>query len=100
MAQLGERLNPDAGDPTPVSGAQTDVAPLGRAGIEKPAHERTATEDVDVADWDHVVAMDEFQTLLRAKARFIVPATIFFLIYYLLLPLAAGYAKDFMDTKV
>jgi len=66
----------------------------------KPAHEQTADEDVDVADWDRVIAMPEFQQLIAAKARFIVPATVFFLVYYLLLPLLVGYAKDFMDTKV
>jgi uncharacterized membrane protein (DUF485 family) len=92
-------LEPEPGDLTPVVGAQTDVAPLGR-DTQPPLHERTATEDMDVADWDRVAAMDEFVDLIRAKIRFIVPATIFFLVYYLLLPLLAGFAKDFMDTKI
>ncbi len=99
MSRIGTRLEPEPGDLTPVVGAQTDVAPLGRNALA-PQHERTATEDMDVADWDRVAAMDEFVGLIRAKIRFIVPATIFFLVYYLLLPLLAGFAKDFMDTKV
>ncbi len=99
MSQIGARMEPEPGDLTPVVGAQTDVAPLGR-DIQSPQHERTATEDMDVADWDRVAAMDEFVGLVRAKIRFIVPATIFFLVYYLLLPLLAGFAKDFMDTKI
>ena len=99
MSQIGRSIEPEPGDLTPIVGSQTDVAPLGR-DIPPPVHERTATEDMDVADWDRVAAMDEFVSLIRAKIRFIVPATIFFLVYYLLLPLLAGFAKDFMDTKV
>ncbi len=99
MAQIGAKLEPEPGDLTPIVGAQTDVAPLGR-DVPVPAHERTATQNMDVADWDRVAAMDEFVGLVRAKVGFIVPATIFFLVYYLLLPLLAGFAKDFMDTKI
>jgi uncharacterized membrane protein (DUF485 family) len=99
MAQIGARLEPEPGDLTPASGSATDVAPLGRDMI-KPPHERTADEDVDVADWDRVMAMDEFRQLIAAKARFIVPATIFFIVYYFALPILVGYARDFMDTKV
>lgn len=99
MAQIGAKMEPEPGDLTPVVGAQTDVAPLGR-DMPVPAHERTATEEMDGADWDRVAAMDEFVSLVKAKISFIVPATVFFLVYYLLLPLLAGFAKDFMDTKV
>lgn len=86
-------------DPTPTVGVATDVAPLG-CDDAKPAHERTATEDVDVVDWDRVAAMSEFQSLLAAKAKFIVPATIFFVVYYFALPLLVGYAPRLMETKV
>lgn len=86
-------------DPTPTIGAATDVAPLGR-GDAKPAHERTATENTDVVDWDHVAATTEFKSLLKAKAKFIVPATIFFVGYYFALPVLVGYAPRLMETKV
>jgi len=65
---------PPSSDPTPDTGAATDVAPLGRSA-GKPAHERTADEDIDVADWERIAALDEFKALLAAKAKFIVPAT-------------------------
>jgi uncharacterized membrane protein (DUF485 family) len=32
--------------------------------------------------------------------RFIVPATIFFIVYYFALPVLVGYAPKFMDTPV
>ena len=88
-----------AGDLTPVAGADTDVAPLGRVGA-KPPHERSAEEDVDIADWDRVAAREDFRRLITAKRAFIIPATIFFVAYYFALPLLVGYAPDLMKTEV
>lgn len=99
MSHIGTRLEPEPGDLAPSVGAQTDVAPLGR-DVQKPAHELTHVEDVDVVDWDEIAATNDFKNLVAARIGFIVPATIFFLIYYLALPLLAGFAKDFMNTKV
>jgi uncharacterized membrane protein (DUF485 family) len=50
--------------------------------------------------WERVAAMDEFKQLLRKKAAFVVPATIFFIVYYFLLPISVGYFPGFMDKKV
>lgn len=91
----GER--PD--DPTPVVGAETDVSPLGREAV-KPAHERTADEDRDVVDWNRVAASRGFRALVKAKLRFIVPATIFFIIYFFALPVLVGYAPELMNRRV
>ncbi|HUS14164.1 MAG TPA: DUF485 domain-containing protein [Chloroflexia bacterium] len=99
MAQTGTRLEPEPGDLTPTVGAATDIAPLGST-TGKPRHEQTADEDTDVALWDQVAAMDEFRALIAAKMRFIVPATIFFIVYYFALPILVGYAPSFMDTKI
>ncbi|HET8760675.1 MAG TPA: DUF485 domain-containing protein [Nitrospiria bacterium] len=85
-------------DFTSSSGGETDVAPLGRAGA-KPAHERTADEDVDVVDWDRVAGREDFRRLVAAKRAFIVPATVFFIAYYFALPLLVGYAPDLMKTE-
>ena len=93
-----ERKTPNA-DLTPHAGSATDVAPLGRSQA-KPAHERTADEDRDVADWAKLAASAEFKALLKAKARFVVPATIFFIVYYFSLPLLVGYAPQLMARKV
>ena len=41
-----------------------------------------------------------FRHLLARKAKFIIPATIFFLIYYLALPVLVGYCPDLMKKKV
>ena len=97
MTSQDEDKYPDQ-DLTPVTGAATDVAPLGRH--HKPAHELTADEDADVADWDRVGAMIEFRELVAAKRRFIIPATIFFIAYYFALPVLVGYAPQFMARRV
>jgi uncharacterized membrane protein (DUF485 family) len=86
-------------DPTPLTGSATDVAPLGRS-TAKPSHELTADEDRDVVDWQRLAATAEFKQLLKAKARFVVPATIFFIVYYFSLPLLVGYAPQLMSKKV
>lgn len=92
-------IEPEPGDFTPESGSATDVAPLGRGDV-KPAHELTADEDADVADWDSVAAQEEFKELLASKRRFIVPMTVFFVLYYFALPVLVGYAPRLMETRV
>src|SRR5438477_11759877 len=86
-------------DLTPEVGAATDVAPLGRAEI-KPAHELTAAEDSNPVDWSRVTRMPEFRAMVRAKLRFIIPAVIFFVIYYFALPVLVGYAPVLMSKRV
>jgi len=86
------------GDLTPTVGAATDIAPLGRQ--TKPAHELTAAEDSDPVDWNRVTQMAEFRAMVRAKLRFIVPATLFFIVYYFALPVLVGYAPVVMSRRV
>lgn len=99
MTQDDEPLDERPDDPTPVVGAETDVSPLGREMV-KPAHERTADEDVDVVDWNVVAASSRFRALVKAKLRFIVPATVFFIVYFFALPVLVGYAPELMNRRV
>src|SRR5262245_56278521 len=84
-------------DPTPIVGAQTDVAPLGPV---RPPHERTADEEVTLADWNRIAGMEEFRQLLARKLRFILPATIFFLVYYFALPVLVGFCPQIMEQRI
>jgi uncharacterized membrane protein (DUF485 family) len=88
-----------ADDLTPEVGAATDVAPLGRAET-KPAHELTAAEDSNPVDWSRVTQLPEFRAMVRAKLRFIIPAVIFFVVYYFALPVLVGYAPGLMSKKI
>ena len=86
-------------DLTPEVGAATDVAPLGRAEA-KPPHELTAAEDSNPVDWGRVTQLPEFRAMVRAKLRFIIPAVIFFVVYYFALPVLVGYAPGLMSKRV
>lgn len=86
-------------DPTPIVAAPTDVAPLSHQQ-PKPAHERTADEEADIVNWERLAASERFRNLLRAKRRFIVPAMIFFIVYYFALPILIGYARPFMEKEI
>lgn len=61
----------------------------GRAGSPDPS-----------PDWEAIERSPEFQELVAAKRRFIVPATVFFLAWYLLFVALCGYAPDFMGESV
>jgi uncharacterized membrane protein (DUF485 family) len=50
--------------------------------------------------WDALAAAPEFRALLRARRRFIVPATLFFIAYYLALPLSVGLLPRLMGRPV
>jgi uncharacterized membrane protein (DUF485 family) len=56
--------------------------------------------DVTPADTERIERSPEFRELVAARRRFIVPATIFFLAWYLGFILLAGYAPDFMGESV
>jgi uncharacterized membrane protein (DUF485 family) len=50
--------------------------------------------------WDEIAESKAFQDLMATKKIFIVPAFIFFVVYYFALPVLVGYAPQFMSTKV
>src|ERR1700740_3044739 len=52
------------------------------------------------SEWDRIAETKEFKDLMATKKVFIVPAFIFFLVYYFALPVLVGYAPQFMSTKV
>jgi len=51
-------------------------------------------------DWDAIERSPEFRELVSRRRRFVVPATIFFLAWYLGFILLAGYAPDFMGESI
>jgi uncharacterized membrane protein (DUF485 family) len=56
--------------------------------------------DGEAVHWEGLEETDEFRQLVRARIRFVLPATIFFLVYYFLLPLGNGLAPGLMKTRV
>jgi uncharacterized membrane protein (DUF485 family) len=51
-------------------------------------------------DWEAIERSPEFRELIARRRRFVLPATIFFLAWYLGFILLAGYAEDFMGSSI
>jgi uncharacterized membrane protein (DUF485 family) len=50
-------------------------------------------------DWEGIERSPEFQELVSKKRAFVIPATVFFLTWYLGFIVLAGYAPDFMGSE-
>jgi uncharacterized membrane protein (DUF485 family) len=55
---------------------------------------------LEALDWEGIERSPEFQELVHRRRSFVVPATIFFLSYYMAFILLCGYAEDFMTESV
>ena len=53
-----------------------------------------------MVDWEGIERSEEFRELVHKRRSFVVPATIFFLAYYMGFIVLAGYAPDFMGESV
>jgi uncharacterized membrane protein (DUF485 family) len=53
-----------------------------------------------MVDWEGIERSEEFRELVRKRRSFVIPATIFFLAYYMGFILLAGYAPDFMGSSI
>lgn len=51
-------------------------------------------------DWDAIAQDRDFRVLIADKVKFLVPATIFFIVYYFALPVLVGFAPEFMSREV
>lgn len=52
------------------------------------------------ATWNVIAESKEFKDLMATKRAFIVPAFVFFVLYYVALPVLVGYAPQFMNLRV
>ncbi|MEO6835769.1 MAG: DUF485 domain-containing protein [Candidatus Tumulicola sp.] len=50
--------------------------------------------------WHALAAGPEFRALMAARRRFVIPATVFFIVFYLALPVSVGFAPQFMSRAV
>ena len=51
-------------------------------------------------EWKALAEEPAFRALISARRRFVVPATIFFIAFYLALPLSVGFAPQFMSRAI
>ncbi len=59
-----------------------------------------AAKKTALPDWQTFAKDPKFKAFLVEKTRFIIPAVIFYVIYYFALPVLVGYAPSLMATKV
>jgi uncharacterized membrane protein (DUF485 family) len=64
------------------------------------SHVITSSPTSAVIPWEYLHNDPAFAALLARKARFIVPAVMFFIAYYFALPILAGYAPAFMERRI
>ena len=69
-------------------------------GAPVPPPAPTAAVEPELEGWAGLEETTEFKDLVRARWRFVLPATVFFLVYYFMLPLLNGLATGFMRTNV
>jgi len=85
-------------DLTPDSGSETDVARLGKG--PKPFHEKTAVEDGGRENWGRISDGPSYRDLIKEKKKFVVPACLFFVVYYFSLPVLVGFFPGMMSQPV
>ena len=61
---------------------------------------KTPTTESQKVSWSAIAESNDFKELIRSKARVVIPATLFFLVYYFALPVLVGYAPALMERKV
>ncbi|PAV29642.1 hypothetical protein CIL05_09720 [Virgibacillus profundi] len=62
-------------------------------------HERVETLEKNEIDYVEVAKSSQFKSFIEGKRKFIVPLTIFFLVFYFLLPLLTSYTT-FLNTPL
>jgi uncharacterized membrane protein (DUF485 family) len=69
-------------------------------GTPEGAQRRRFEREAPVIDWIAAERSPEFRELIARRRRFVIPATAFFLTWYLGFIALAGYAPDFMGKSI
>ncbi|HLZ63533.1 MAG TPA: DUF485 domain-containing protein [Ktedonosporobacter sp.] len=82
----------------------SDITSSGKGGRAarraKAAAQKQAQAQATAIDWQKIEGSSEFRELVREKRNFIIPATIFFLVYYFGFLIFVGYFPDAAKTNV
>lgn len=69
-------------------------------GTPKGENEGRADAPLEDIDWEAIEASPEFQELVTRRRKFVLPATIFFLVWYMGFILLTAYSQDLMSERV
>ncbi len=64
------------------------------------SHDASPQGGSPAPDWERIARDADFRRLLASKAKFLAPATAFFVIYYFALPVLVGFAPELMETPI
>ena len=78
----------------------SEAAPEGAEREATPRRSTSGSTHHDDIDWERAEQSAEFQELIARKRKFVLPAVIFFLSWYTIFILLAGYAEDFMGARI
>jgi uncharacterized membrane protein (DUF485 family) len=81
-------------------GFEEDVYNPSALSHMNPVEKSNSSRPPNKEDWTRIANSAQFQHLLAVKRSFVIPVFIFFLAYYLLLPVLVGYAPRLMSTRV
>ena len=68
--------------------------------VKKPDASPSRQYKASWATWNTIAESREFKDLMDAKKAFIIPAFVFFVLFYVALPVLVGYAPQFMSIRV
>ncbi len=58
------------------------------------------SQQVTAKDWELISQSPDYRRMIAKKTKFVVPATLFFLVYYFTLPVTVGYWPELMKREV
>jgi len=76
----------------------SDIISSGKSG--RATHREKAAVQENPIDWQKIASDSDFRELIREKRNFILPATIFFLVYYFGFLIFVGYFPTLAETNV
>lgn len=68
--------------------------------MSHPDSPSSTTQTPSDPNWNAIARDADFKALVRRKLKLVVPATVFFVVYYFALPVGVGWFPDFMKHKV
>jgi uncharacterized membrane protein (DUF485 family) len=51
-------------------------------------------------NWSAIAADRDFKALVARKVKLVIPATVFFIVFYFALPISVGWFPEFMQKKI
>ena len=60
----------------------------------------SSTQTPPDPDWNAIARDADFKALVQRKLKLVVPATVFFVVYYFALPVGVGWFPEFMQKKI